>query len=362
VATIGLSDVSKTFLGDQAAVRGITLDIADGELLVLVGPSGSGKSTVLRLIAGLESPSSGAILIDGQDVTDMPASARDLAMVFQSYALYPHMSVRGNLAFGLRMRRLSAPEIDARVQAAAAMLQIEPLLDRRPAQLSGGQRQRVALGRAIVRSPNAFLLDEPLSNLDPLLRVTTRTELALLQRRLGATMVYVTHDQEEAMTLGRRVAILRAGRIAQIGTPLDLFRRPASAFVAEFIGSPAMNLSHGVAAGTADGLCVVSPLCTIDARFKTPALAGGAEVLVGVRPHDIELAPIGEADGAGRVVIAEPLGAATIVHLSLDASPGERVRIVVSADRAVAIDDRVGYRVRRDRIHLFDGTSGRRIE
>jgi ABC-type sugar transport system ATPase subunit len=362
VAAICLSNVGKTYPGDQAAVREISLDIADGELLVLVGPSGSGKSTVLRLIAGLESPTSGSILIDGQDVTGLPASARDLAMVFQSYALYPHMSVRGNLAFGLRMRHLGAAEIDARVRATAAMLQIEPLLDRRPAQLSGGQRQRVALGRAIVRSPNAFLLDEPLSNLDPLLRVATRTELALLQRRLGATMVYVTHDQEEAMTLGMRVAILREGRIAQIGTPLELFRRPADTFVAEFIGSPAMNLSRGAVSSAADGLRVTSPLCTIDAPAETAAAAVGAEVVVGVRPHDIELAPSDDADGAGRVVLAEPLGAATIVHLSLDGCPGERARIVVSADRTVAIDDHVGYRVRRDRVHLFDGRTGRRVE
>jgi multiple sugar transport system ATP-binding protein len=213
--------------------------------MVLVGPSGSGKSTVLRLIAGLELPTAGRILIDGRDVTAVPPQHRDLAMVFQNYALYPHKSVRENLAFGLRVRRVDAAEIDRRVRAAAATLGIEALLDRRPSQLSGGQRQRVAVGRAIVREPKAFLFDEPLSNLDPQLRAALRTELGLLHRRLAATMVYVTHDQEEAMTLGTRVAVMRDGAIEQIGPPLALFRRPANTFVAGFVGSPAMNVVAG---------------------------------------------------------------------------------------------------------------------
>src|SRR5215212_9035928 len=242
MASIALNDVTRRFASGVAAVRDLQLEIADGELLVLVGPSGSGKSTVLRLIAGLETPTSGRILIDGLDVTDVPPQRRDLAMVFQSYALYPHKTVRENLAFGLHMRRMDAAQIAQRVHDVATALEIEALLDRRPAALSGGQRQRVALGRAIVRSPKAFLLDEPLSNLDPLLRIETRAELALLHRRLAATMVYVTHDQEEAMTLGARIAVMRDGVLEQVAAPMDLYDRPANTFVAGFIGSPAMNI------------------------------------------------------------------------------------------------------------------------
>src|SRR5215213_7980535 len=232
MASISLRHVSKAYANGHVAVRDLSLEVADGELLVLLGPSGSGKSTVLRLVAGLETPGSGQILIAGQDVTAVPPQHRDLAMVFQSYALYPHKSVRDNLAFGLRVRHVAADQIAARVAAAAAALGIDALLDRKPAQLSGGQRQRVALGRAIVRQPKAFLLDEPLSNLDPLLRVATRTELGLLHRRLGATMVYVTHDQEEAMTLGSRIAVMRDGAIEQVAPPLTAFQHPATSFVA----------------------------------------------------------------------------------------------------------------------------------
>jgi multiple sugar transport system ATP-binding protein len=220
MASIALLNVNKVHANGHVAARELTLEVPDGQLLVLVGPSGSGKSTVLRLIAGLEAPTSGQILIDGRDVTSVAPQERDLAMVFQSYALYPHMSVRENLAFGLRVRRAAAGHIDQRVRSTAALLGLEPLLDRKPAQLSGGERQRVALGRAIAREARAFLLDEPLSNLDPLLRVSTRAELALLHRRLAATMVYVTHDQEEAMTLGTRIAVMRSGRIEQAGPPL----------------------------------------------------------------------------------------------------------------------------------------------
>ncbi|MDH4065820.1 MAG: ATP-binding cassette domain-containing protein, partial [Acidobacteriota bacterium] len=240
MASISLQRVGKVYPNGHVAVRDLTIDIADGELLVLVGPSGSGKSTVLRLIAGLEALTAGRIVIGERDVTDVPPQQRDLAMVFQNYALYPHKSVGENLSFGLRVRGTERSVIDERVARTAASLGIETLLDRRPAQLSGGQRQRVALGRAIVREPRAFLLDEPLSNLDPLLRVGTRAELALLHRRLGATMVYVTHDQEEAMTLGTRIAVMNEGLIEQVAPPLETFERPATAFVARFVGSPAM--------------------------------------------------------------------------------------------------------------------------
>ncbi len=338
MASISLQGVGKQFTGGVAALSDVDLEIAHGELLVLVGPSGSGKSTVLRLIAGLETPTSGRILIDGADVTGVPPQERDLAMVFQSYALYPHKTVRENLAFGLQMRGVERTQIDARVHDVARSLGIDGLLDRRPAALSGGQRQRVALGRAIVRKAKAFLLDEPLSNLDPVLRVETRAELTLLHRRLGATMVYVTHDQEEAMTLGTRIAVMRDGRLEQVATPMDLYDRPENRFVAGFIGSPAMNLWPG----------------TIMRDI-------GEHAVIGVRPHDIELAPIDASAVTGRVEILEPLGPTTLVHVRIDGVTESLARIVVAARPQLAIGDRVGLNVRRDRLHLFDEKSGRRL-
>src|SRR5262245_53109 len=303
MASISLACVRKHFASGVAAVRDVQLEIAHGELLVLVGPSGSGKSTVLRLIAGLDAPTSGRVLIDGRDVTAVPPQQRDLAMVFQSYALYPHKTVRENLAFGLRMRHVEAARIDERVQEVAKVLGIETLLDRRPSALSGGQRQRVALGRAIVRHPKAFLLDEPLSNLDPVLRIETRAELALLHRRLESTMVYVTHDQEEAMTLGTRIAVMRDGALEQVAVPMDLYEHPANTFVASFIGSPAMNI------------------------WPTGAVVrAGEHMLVGVRPHDIELTPPDGSDVTGRVELLEPLGPTTLLHVRVDDAPDTRAR------------------------------------
>src|SRR6188768_4223711 len=240
MAGIELEHVTKAFAGGVVAVDDVTLRIADGEFMVLVGPSGCGKSTLLRMIAGLEEATAGSVFLDAEDVTDCAPRDRDLAMVFQSYALYPHMTIRQNLAYGLKVRRTPKAEINERVERVARLLRLEGLLDRRPAALSGGQRQRVAMGRAIVREPKAFLMDEPLSNLDAKLRVTMRAELASLHARLGSTMVYVTHDQIEAMTLGQRVAVLRDGRIQQVDTPQTLYRNPANLFVAAFIGSPAM--------------------------------------------------------------------------------------------------------------------------
>jgi len=361
MASIALRGVAKIYSNAHAGVRGLTLDIADGELLVIVGPSGSGKSTVLRLIAGLETPTSGQIVIGGRDVTALPPQGRDLAMVFQSYALYPHKSVRENLAFALRVRHVDAARIEARVQAAAATLGIESLLDRRPAQLSGGQRQRVALGRAIVREPNAFLLDEPLSNLDPLLRAGTRTELALLHRRLAATMVYVTHDQEEAMTLGSRVAVMRDGILEQIAPPLELFRRPANVFVAGFVGSPAMNLWPSAYDAENRALRLTSAPVSKHPMACELEVPGGAAVLLGVRPHDVELVAVGEGDGDGRIEVVEPLGPVAVVHVRVDETPNGFLRIVVPADTAVSVDDRVGFRLRRDRLHAFDASTGRRL-
>jgi multiple sugar transport system ATP-binding protein len=361
MAAITLNHVSKAYPNGQMAVRDLTLEIADGELMVLVGPSGSGKSTVLRLIAGLEVPSSGQILIAGRDVTRVPPQHRDLAMVFQSYALYPHKSVRENLAFGLRLRGIDRATIETRVRATAASLGIETLLDRKPAQLSGGQRQRVALGRAIAREPQAFLLDEPLSNLDPLLRVNTRTELALLHRRLATTMVYVTHDQEEAMTLGTRVAVMQDGSLEQVAPALEVFRRPANVFVARFVGSPAINLWRGVCNRVADGWRFVSPTLSIDIEQADVAATDGAEVWIGIRPHDIELGPDGGGDCSGRVDVVEPLGPVTVIHLRVDGGPDEFVRLVVPTDTAIGVNDRVSCRIRRDRLHVFDGRSERRL-
>jgi multiple sugar transport system ATP-binding protein len=361
VASIALNRVSKTYPNGQVAARDLALEIADGELLVLLGPSGCGKSTVLRLIAGLETPTSGQILIDGRDVTLVPPQQRDLAMVFQSYALYPHKTVRENLAFGLRVRHVDAAQVDARVRATAATLGIEELLDRKPAQLSGGQRQRVALGRAIVREPRAFLLDEPLSNLDPLRRVVTRAELALLHRRLDTTMVYVTHDQEEAMTLGTRVAVMRDGILEQVAPGLDVFLRPANVFVAGFVGSPAMNLWRCSCARLDAGLRIVSPAFSIEAEGLGSTVPDGGDVWVGIRPHDVDLVPSGEGDGAGRADIVERLGSTTVVHLSIQGMPDEFVRVVVPPDVWIEVGDQASFRLRRDRLHVFDGKTTRRI-
>jgi ABC-type sugar transport system ATPase subunit len=358
MASISLDCVSKHFAGGVPAVRDVQLEIPHGELLVLVGPSGSGKSTVLRLIAGLEAPTSGRILIDGKDVTAVPPQHRDLAMVFQSYALYPHKTVRENLAFGLQMRHVEAARIDERVQEVARVLGIEMLLHRRPSALSGGQRQRVALGRAIVRNPKAFLLDEPLSNLDPVLRIETRAELALLHRRLESTMVYVTHDQEEAMTLGSRIAVMHDGALEQVAAPMDLYDRPANTFVASFIGSPAMNIWPGtiVRGGGRLSLRVNG--------FEWDDLPVGHldrdRVLVGVRPHDVDLVPTDAGNGTGRVEIVEPLGPTTLLHVNVEGSDS-RARIVIAANTRVVAGERVGFRPRRERLHWFDDQSGRRL-
>jgi multiple sugar transport system ATP-binding protein len=356
MASIDLQRVSKAYAAGQPAVRDVTLAVRDGELLVLVGPSGSGKSTVLRLIAGLETPTAGRVHVGGRDVTDLPPQERDLAMVFQNYALYPHKTVRDNLAFGLKVRGVGRTAIAERVARTAGTLGIEALLDRRPAQLSGGQRQRVALGRALVREPQAFLLDEPLSNLDPQLRVGTRAELALLHRRLGATMVYVTHDQEEAMTLGERVAVMREGAVEQVGPPLDLYHAPANLFVASFIGSPAMNFWTGHRG--ADGAWTGGTL-RLPAGPGAPA-PGGAEVVVGVRPHDVTIAP-DHADLDGVVEVLEPFGATSLAHVRIaDGEP--LVRVVVAGDVGLPPGTRVGLALRRDRLHFFDAATGGRLD
>jgi multiple sugar transport system ATP-binding protein len=307
VAEILIDRVTKEFSGGVLAVDDVTLRIDDGEFMVLVGPSGCGKSTLLRLIAGLEEANAGTISIEGRDVTDSAPRDRDVAMVFQSYALYPHMTVRQNLGYGLKVRRTTKAEIRERVERVAQMLRLEELLDRRPAALSGGQRQRVAMGRAIVREPKAFLMDEPLSNLDAKLRVGLRAQLSSLHARLGATTIYVTHDQVEAMTLGQRVAVMRDGRIQQVDTPQALYRDPVNLFVASFIGSPAMNLVEATL--TADGVEFAEYRIPVPAEHR-PAATG--KVVLGIRPEDFEDAAF--ADPAlpqldVEVAVLEELGA-----------------------------------------------------
>jgi multiple sugar transport system ATP-binding protein len=336
---ITLSDIHKTF-GRTDVIHAVSLDIREGELVVFVGPSGCGKSTLLRLISGLDRPTSGTIEIDGRDVTGVTAADRGLAMVFQSYALYPHMSVWQNLAFGLQNSAMPKAEIAERVAAAARMLEIEPLLERRPGQLSGGQRQRVAIGRAIVRDPTAFLLDEPLSNLDAELRVTMRAELASLHDRLGTTMIYVTHDQVEAMTLADRIVVLRAGRVEQVDTPLELFNRPANRFVAGFIGAPSMNF---LAAGL------------VHAGYQPP----GTET-VGIRPQHLRLARRGE-DGAidADVRLVEALGTETVVHG--ETADGNRLLAVLQGQAPLRPGAEIALACEPRNLHCF-GADDQRVE
>jgi len=342
MAAILLDGVDKVYATGHAGVRDLTLHVNDGELVVLVGPSGSGKSTTLRLVAGLESPTAGRITIGGRDVTLLPPQERDLAMVFQSYALYPHKTVRGNLAFPLETRRVPRAAVEARVHEIARALQIAELLDRKPAQLSGGQRQRVALGRALVREPHAFLFDEPLSNLDVALRLEMRTEIARLHHRLRATMLYVTHDQEEAMKLGDRLVVMRDSRIEQVGPPRTLYEQPETLFVARFLGSPPMNV-------------LPRPPATV------PAPVGA---IVGIRPQDVVLLDPADADAdaTAEVEVVEPLGREQHVHLLVGAdADAHRAIAVVDQDVPVAVGDRVGLRLRRDRLFLFDPRTGGRI-
>jgi sn-glycerol 3-phosphate transport system ATP-binding protein len=301
MADLKLENVGKVYPGGVTAVEGANVEIADGEFIVLVGPSGCGKSTILRMIAGLETVTHGSVEIGGRVVNDLEPGERDIAMVFQNYALYPHMSVRRNMEYGLRNQGMPRAEIDTRIAQAAATLQIEKFLDRKPRQLSGGQRQRVAMGRAIVRDPAVFLFDEPLSNLDAKLRTQLRAELKDLHQRLGATFVFVTHDQVEAMSLADRIVIMSEGRIEQIGTPMELYREPASIFVAEFVGSPPMNvLPLDTPAGAALA-CLVS---------QVPPAARA----IGIRPEALR----GDGDGPpARVILVEALGAETLVHVDL---------------------------------------------
>jgi multiple sugar transport system ATP-binding protein len=350
---VAFEGVGKRF-GSQAALRDITLDVQPGECLVLLGPSGCGKTTLLRLVAGLESADAGRILIGERVVNDVPAPDRDVAMVFQNYALYPHFTVFENIAFPLRARRQAAAEVEPRVRETARRLGLESLLDRKPAQLSGGQQQRVALARAIVRNPVVYLMDEPLSNLDAQLRVQTRTELKRLQQELGTTTLYVTHDQAEAMTMGARVALLRGGAIEQVGPPLELYRRPANVFVAGFLGSPAMNLWPAEVSG--GRLRVAGTEVDLPAA-QLQALSGAAALTVGIRPEDVG---VGAASGssAARVLVVEPMGSETIVTLERE---GARVVARTAADLSFDAGQAAGFTLPVDRLHFFESAGGRRV-
>jgi len=362
VATIRLENIYKTYTGSQPAISGLDLEITNGELVVLVGPSGCGKSTVLRIVAGLETPTCGCVFLGEHDITTLPPQDRNLAMVFQNYALYPHKSVRENLMFGLRMRNVPTSLITERVERIATTLGITPLLDRRPAQLSGGQRQRVALGRALVREPHAFLLDEPLSNLDVKLRIDTRAELARLHRHLGATMLYVTHDQEEAMTLGDRVAVLHNGRLQQIAPPLDVYRQPANVLVAGFLGSPTMNFVHGELDEERGNVCFRCSAFVLTIGDTHRLHTTRRDVVLGVRPQDVEVVTPPGADVTARVDVIESRGNDLVLHLELSAeNGGHPLTIVASSEENAAVDDRLSLRFRRDRLHFFDPDSGVRL-
>jgi sn-glycerol 3-phosphate transport system ATP-binding protein len=348
---VTLDGVHKSY-GPREVVHGVSCAVADGELVVVVGPSGCGKSTLLRMVAGLETISAGTVAIDGRVVNGVEPKDRDIAMVFQNYALYPHMSVFGNMAYGLRMRHMASTEIRARVERAAAILQLDGLLDRKPRQLSGGQRQRVAMGRAIVRDPKVFLFDEPLSNLDAQLRVQMRVEIKRLQQELGTTSLYVTHDQVEAMTLADRLIVMNAGNTDQIGPPLDLYERPATIFVAGFIGSPAMNRLPGRLA--ADGVAIGEMILPLPRPF------GGAErgVTVGLRPEHLELT--GENGPLPlRIELLERLGADTILHGRLP--DGTALIARTGGIAALNLGETVRLIIAPEQIHLFDAQTGRRL-
>jgi multiple sugar transport system ATP-binding protein len=358
VASVTLQTLAKDYDG-VAAVRGIDLKIDDGEFIVLVGPSGCGKSTTLRMIAGLEDVSAGEIFIQDKRVTDLEPSERDVAMVFQNYALYPHMTVRENMSFGLRMRKLPAAEIQRRVDEAARMLGIEELLARRPRQLSGGQRQRVAMGRAIVREPQLFLFDEPLSNLDAQLRVRVRTEIKKFHLRMGVTIVYVTHDQVEAMTLADRIVIMNNGVIEQCGTPQEIYDKPATRFVAGFIGSPMMNFikvrlenrDGVIVLRVADGLAFRVP-ASMQARY---AAFAGREMLLGIRPEHVTEQRTNvsaeQQEFSASVEVVEPMGNDTLVYVRLD---GDELCARVAPQAARAPGETMAFTIDLSRIHLID--------
>ncbi|HEV2559473.1 MAG TPA: sn-glycerol-3-phosphate import ATP-binding protein UgpC [Microvirga sp.] len=355
MANVTLQGVRKVYTGNVEAVKGVSLDIEDGSFCVLVGPSGCGKSTLLRMVAGLETISGGTVAIGNRTVNEIEPADRDIAMVFQNYALYPHMSVYDNMAYGLRNRRTPKDEIDKRVREAARILAIEPFLDRKPRALSGGQRQRVAMGRAIVRKPQVFLFDEPLSNLDAKLRVQMRVEIKRLQRSLGVTSIYVTHDQVEAMTLSDKLVVMNAGQIEQVGTPAEVYRRPQTRYVATFIGSPPMNILPGEVEG--DGAVRVGNgrLAVADMRA---GLASGSAIDVGLRPEDLRVGPAGSGAVDLAVDFVEELGATQLFHGKI----GGAEFVVQAPTGQIAADARaLSLSIDPANVHLFDRETGLRL-
>ncbi|MEM9966384.1 MAG: sn-glycerol-3-phosphate ABC transporter ATP-binding protein UgpC [Asticcacaulis sp.] len=353
--SVKLTDVKKSFNGHEV-IKGVSLEVKKGELVVFVGPSGCGKSTLLRLIAGLDTPTSGDIHISNKDVTYAHPSKRGVAMVFQSYALYPHMTVADNIAFALKIQGLPRAEVDAKVAEVAEILQLTPLLKRRPKALSGGQRQRVAIGRAIVRQPDVFLFDEPLSNLDASLRGQMRVEIARLHAKLGATSVYVTHDQVEAMTLADKIVVLNAGHIEQVGSPMELYRRPANLFVARFIGSPNMNiLSVKVAGAATETVTLETPQRALEIPRTGVVATAGDTVSLGLRPENLHVVAEGEVSHLkGHVVLIERLGGETFAYVALKDFGNDPVIIKLSGEAELHNHQEVGLRVDLDRAHLFD--------
>jgi multiple sugar transport system ATP-binding protein len=332
-----LRGVEKRF-GGVRAIKSVDLQIEKGEFIVFVGPSGCGKSTLLRMIAGLTEIDAGSVQLDGRDITRLASSKRDLAMVFQSYALYPHMSVADNMSFALRLANVDRAVIQQKVARAAAILNLTNYLQRTPRELSGGQRQRVAIGRAIVRAPKVFLFDEPLSNLDAALRGQTRVEIAKLHRDLGATTIYVTHDQVEAMTLADRVVVLRDGAIEQVGTPLELYDRPANQFVAQFIGTPQMNVLDSAA---------------LPALIEAAGVTGALDGFIGVRPENVLVRPAGSGQLAGHIELVESLGADTLIYVSADGKPGVQIVARQNTRTALHAGDAVGLDIAPASFHLF---------
>jgi sn-glycerol 3-phosphate transport system ATP-binding protein len=352
MAKVQLREVTKSY-GDVEVIHGVSIDVVDGEFVVIVGPSGCGKSTLLRMVAGLETITSGEIVIGDRVVNNLEPKDRDIAMVFQNYALYPHMSVFDNMAYGLKIRGLAKSDIDTRVRRAAGILELEPLLQRKPRQLSGGQRQRVAMGRAIVREPAVFLFDEPLSNLDAKLRVQMRFEIQKLHRRLGTTSLYVTHDQVEAMTLAHRMVVMNAGRAEQIGTPMEVYENPASVFVAGFIGSPAMNFLVGTTEGGGsvrlDGGGAIA---------SGTGVAAGRKITVGVRPEHFTPCAPSAANVVGSVEMIEALGADTLIHV---AAAGGSIIARLPHGAPAAVGEPIALAAKSERVYLFDADTGGRI-
>ncbi len=354
MAKVEFRDVRKTYPNGVEVIHGITMDVADGEFVVIVGPSGCGKSTLLRMVAGLEQITAGEIAIGDRVVNTLEPKDRDIAMVFQNYALYPHMSVRENMAYGLKIRGFPKADIEARVQQAAGILELASLLDRRPRQLSGGQRQRVAMGRAIVRQPAVFLFDEPLSNLDAKLRVQMRFEIQKMHRQIGTTSLYVTHDQVEAMTLAHRMIVMNAGKAEQIGSPMEVYDDPATQFVAGFIGSPAMNF---VAGTTGEG-----GLVALDGggrvAHRMQGLGAGRKVTVGIRPEHLSPASAGDGLLQGPVEMVEQLGADTLTHIG---HGGGTIVLRTPHEARFAVGDTLAVAAEAARVYLFDAQSGARI-